>query len=285
MGQALVGIRCGGVDPGAAGQHQTHRLNRVVRVVPHPAGHTARVVGDHSADTRGCAARWIRSEDPAKSCDSSIRASQDGTRLRAQSVSLVLDGDVVEVPPDIEQDVIALRLSVEARARGSQDDPATRARREAEHPGNVASVPGHDDHPRHQTVGAGIGGVADQVGDRAQDVVRADDTLQLGRPRIVRGWAPRHRRSNGGRRPRPAPSLLPPDLLVVGGAPVDADELMTSLPCVVDHNARTLATASRCSPPLSTTADCGFLTRGLVARSSAAGGVLPGNVRHRMPHR
>ena len=91
----------------------------------------------------------------------------------------LLDADSAEVPADVDQDAVPLCLSVEAGAGRPQGDRDALAAGVAEQGGDLAGVAGADDGLREEAVGAGIGGVADEVERPRQDPVLAEQPAQV----------------------------------------------------------------------------------------------------------
>jgi hypothetical protein len=83
------------------------------------------------------------------------------------------------VPPDVDEDIVGLRLPVEAGAARAERGvpPGTGAVRQ-DRP-HVIDGAGQDNDLRKVPVGTGIGGVADQVGNPVQHLVLADQPDQV----------------------------------------------------------------------------------------------------------
>ena len=120
---ALLGVRGGGVDHRAVGQHERQRADGAVGVGDHAAAHPARVVGDHPADAGDLGARRIGAQTPAVAGQQPVghgRAPRPGCSAGPRPV--VLDPDPLPVPAHVDQDRVGLRLPVEAGATGPEDE-------------------------------------------------------------------------------------------------------------------------------------------------------------------
>ena len=144
-----------------------------------------------------------------KPCGASTRLTWPSTvpgRTRARR-AVVLDRDPAEVAADIDQDPVALALAVEAGAAGAEGDRDRVTAPVLEQLRDVVGVASHHHGLRDQPVGAGVGGVADQVGGPR----RAPGRPRPGR-RVRRAAAagchrrPRRGRRRGSARPAPAPA-------------------------------------------------------------------------------
>ena len=80
-GEARLGVGVGGVDHGAAGEHELHRPHGLVGVLLHPAAHPARVVGDHAADAGDVGARRIGPELAPVAGEQPVDAPEHDSRL------------------------------------------------------------------------------------------------------------------------------------------------------------------------------------------------------------
>ena len=83
------------------------------------------------------------------------------------------------MPPHVDEDVVGLRLPVQARAacRERGVPPGTGAVRQDQ--AHIVDRAGEDDDLRKVPVGTGIGGVADQVGNPVQHLVLAHQLDQV----------------------------------------------------------------------------------------------------------
>jgi len=97
--------------------------------------------------------------------------TQDHSGAGPQPGSAVLDHQAGPVPSDIDEDVVGLRLPVQARAAGAERGvpPGTGAVRQDR--AHVVDRAGDDNDLRKVPVGTGVGGVADQVGNPVQYLV------------------------------------------------------------------------------------------------------------------
>jgi hypothetical protein len=90
------------------------------------------------------------------------------------------------VAAHVDEDALALALSVEAGAAGAEGDRDAAALAEGENFGDIAGVVGHHHDLRQQAVGAGIGGVADDVAGASEHAVGAEQLLEFA-PQRLRG--------------------------------------------------------------------------------------------------
>ncbi len=97
---------------------------------------------------------------------------------------VLLDRDAAEVAADVDQDAVGLPLPVEAGAAAAEDDRDAALAAEGEDLGDVIGVVRHHHRPRQQPVGAGVGGVADDVAGPREDAVGAEQRLQLAPQRL-----------------------------------------------------------------------------------------------------
>ena len=99
--------------------------------------------------------------------------TQDRSGAGPQPGSAVLDNRARPVPPEVDQDVVGLRLPVQARPAGAERGvpPGTGAVRQ-DH-ADVVDGAGQDDGLRKVPVGTGVAGVAGQVRNPVQHLVLA----------------------------------------------------------------------------------------------------------------
>ena len=178
-GERLLGVWSGRVDDRPRGEHQGQRRHGVVGVALQGAAHAAGVVGDDPADRGHVGGGGIGPQAPPDAPQDGIGLTQDRSGAGPQPGSAVLDHHAAPVPPDVNEDVVGLRLPVHARAPGAERGvpPGTGAVRQDR--AHVVDRASEDDDLRQVPVGAGIGGVADQVGDPVQHLLPAHQLDQV----------------------------------------------------------------------------------------------------------
>ena len=178
-GEFLLGALGGGVDDRARGEDQGQRRHGVVGVALQGAAHAAGVVGDDPADRGHVGGGGVGPQAPPEGPQDGIGLTQDRSGAGPQPGSAVLDCHAGPVPPDVDEDVVGLRLPVQARAAGPERGvpPGPGAVREDR--AHVIHGAREDDDLRQVPVGTGVGGVADQVGNPVQHLVLADQLDQV----------------------------------------------------------------------------------------------------------
>ena len=153
-----------GVDRRPRGQHESELVDRAVGVGGDTAAHAARVVGDDAADAGDVGAGRIGPELAPVRRQHPVGVAQQGPGPDPGARAAVLDLHPGPVAADVDDDPVALGLAVEAGAAGPQGhrDPRSAAVREAPSPTSSASRAITTAFGK-QPVGAGVGGVADQV--------------------------------------------------------------------------------------------------------------------------
>ena len=178
------GARRGGVDPGPRGEDEGQRAQGRVAVLGDPAAHPARVVGDDAADRGDVGARRVGAEAAAVRGEDAVDVAEDRAGADPRRGAVLEHLDRAEVAADVDQDAVGLALAVEAGAAGAEGDRDAALAAEGEHLGDVASSFAITTASREEAVGAGVGGVADQVGGAAEDAVGAEQRLQLAAQRL-----------------------------------------------------------------------------------------------------
>src|SRR6185369_12925062 len=97
----------------------------------------------------------------------------------------LLDPNAAEVLADVDEDAVALALAVETGAAGAEGDGDIAVAAKAEHLGDVVGTARLDHGPREEPVGAGVGGVGDEVTDTVQDAIVAEQLLELAAQRLI----------------------------------------------------------------------------------------------------
>ncbi len=162
-GKLLVGIGRGAVDHGPGGEHELHRGHGRIGVELRPAAHAAGVVGHHAADRGDVGRGRIRAELVAVGCQYGVGVPEHGSGPDRRTAAVVVDLHAGEVPAHVDQDAVGLALAVEAGPAGPEGDADPILPAVGEDFGDVARVVGHHHDLRQLAVGAGVGGVSDQV--------------------------------------------------------------------------------------------------------------------------
>ena len=115
-----VGVRIGGVNHSAGGQHEGQRFQGVIRIELSAAGHAGRVIGHHAADGAGRLARRIRAELAVAQAQPSINLAHRGTRLDAHALALIKYFDAAEMLAHIHQIAITGGLACQGGATRTQ---------------------------------------------------------------------------------------------------------------------------------------------------------------------
>jgi hypothetical protein len=105
--------------------------------------------------------------------------AEHGAGLDPGDGAVLLDRDAAEVAAHVDQDAVALALAVEAGAAGAEGDGDALLASVGKGLSDVAGIVGHHDRPREQPVGAGVGGVADDVGGAGEQAVGAEQRFEL----------------------------------------------------------------------------------------------------------
>ena len=118
---------CGssGIDDRAGRKDDFHCDDRMVRIDCWPATHATRVIGQYTADCCGVNARGIRSHAAGVRFQYFVNTSKRGADIATNPRPVVLDLPAAPVLPHIDQDVVALRLAVQAGAAGPEGRVAT----------------------------------------------------------------------------------------------------------------------------------------------------------------
>src|SRR5580692_8735954 len=128
----------------------------MVRINRWPATHTARVIGQYAADCGGVNARRVRSHAAGVRFQYFVNTSKRGANIATNPRPVVLDLPAAPVLPHIDQDVVALRLSVQARPTGPEGRMATSVGAISKNSRHVIDVLWLHDHVRDISVRASI---------------------------------------------------------------------------------------------------------------------------------
>ena len=116
--------------------------------------------------------------------EDAVGVAEDRPRLHPRPGAVVLDPDAAEVLADVDEDAVALALAVEAGAAGAEGDGDVAFLAEAQDPGDVVGVAGLDHRAREAAVGAGVGGVGDEVAGAVEDAVGTEQPLEFAAQRL-----------------------------------------------------------------------------------------------------
>ena len=180
-GERRLGAGDGGVDDRPRGEHQGQRRHRVVGVALQGAPHPAGVVGDDPADRGHVGRGGVRPQPPPGAPQHGIGLAQDCAGAGPQPGPAVLDHHPGPVPPDIDEDVVGLRLPVQARAAGPERGVPPGPGAVSQDRAHVLDGAGQHDDLREVPVGTGVGGVPDQVRNPVQHLILTDQLDQVAR--------------------------------------------------------------------------------------------------------
>src|ERR1700722_12028 len=137
----------------------------MVRVDRRPASHTARVIGQYATDGCGVIARRVRSHAAGVRFQHFVNPSERGANIATNPRTVVLDFPAAPVLSDVDQDVVALRLAIQAGPTGPEGRAATLANAISKNVRQVINVLRLHDHFRDIPVRAGIRCIAHQIAD------------------------------------------------------------------------------------------------------------------------
>ena len=158
-----VGVRIGGVNHGAGGQHEGQRFQGVIRIELSTAGHAGRVIGHHAANGAGRLTRRIRAELAVAQAQPSINLAHRRTRLDAHALALIQYLDAAEVLAHVHQVTIARGLAGKGRAARAQGYRNILLSARTEDGGHVLGGASLDDCLGGVQVVRGIGGMRHAV--------------------------------------------------------------------------------------------------------------------------
>src|SRR3984885_1053487 len=164
-GKAFLSVRIFGIDNRASGENDFHGDDRMVRIDRWPATHTTRVVGQYATDCCGVKARRIRSHAAAVRFQHFVNASKGSANIATNPRPVVLDFPAAPVLSHIDQDVVALRLTIQAGPAGPEGCAATFANTISKNARYVIDVLWLYDHLRDIPVRGGGRCIAHQVAD------------------------------------------------------------------------------------------------------------------------
>ena len=168
-----------GIDDGSGRQHKSQVGHGVVGVLGHGAAHAARIVSNHPADRAGVIAGRIWPELAAMTRQHGVGVGQDQARLGAEPQAVGLDLAAVPVATHLDQDVVRLRLAVQAGAGGAECGVASLLPAVGQDLGDLRGGARHDHDLRDHPVRARVRGVANQVDQPVQHAILAQQRHQV----------------------------------------------------------------------------------------------------------
>src|ERR1700733_9596897 len=172
-GKAFLSVRVFGIDNRAGGKNDFHGNDRMVRIDRWPATHTTRVVGQYATDGCGVKARRIRAHAAGVRFQHFVNPSKCSANTATNPLPVVLDFPAAPVLSHIEQDVVALRLAIQAGPAGPEGGVAAFATAKSKNGSYVIDVLRLCDHFRDIPVRAGVRRIAHQVADTMPDNILA----------------------------------------------------------------------------------------------------------------
>ena len=160
-----VGVRIGGVNHGAGGQHEGQRFQGVIRIELSAAGHAGRVIGHHATDGAGRFTGRIRAKLAIAQTKAGVDLAHRRAGLDAHALALIQYLDAAEVLAHVHQVTIARGLAGKGRAARAQGYRNILLSARTEDGGHVLSRAGFDDCLGGVQVMRGIGGMCHAVND------------------------------------------------------------------------------------------------------------------------
>ena len=161
----LLSVRVLGIDDRAGRENDFHGGDGMVRIDCWPATHTARVIGQYATDGGGVNAGRIRSHAAGVRFQNFVNTPKCSANIATNPRAVVLDFPAAPVLPHIDEDVVALRLAVQAGSTGPEGRMAAVATAILKNSRYVIDVLWLYDHARDIPVRAGIRCIAHQVAD------------------------------------------------------------------------------------------------------------------------
>ena len=150
--QLLVGIRLGGVNDGAAGQHEHHGIQGVVRVVLGARRHAGGVVRNHATDGAGRPGCGVGAELVAVGCQVVVDHHDGRAGLHAHLLALFKNLNLLEVAAGVDHQAVTARLAGEGGAAGAEGQRQTEVAGCAEDVCDVFGGVGADQAGGHEQV-------------------------------------------------------------------------------------------------------------------------------------
>ena len=173
--QLLVGVRLGGVDDGAAGEHEHHGVQGVVGVVLGARRHAGGVVSDHTTDGAGGPGGGVGAELVAVGCQVVVDHHDGRAGLHANLLAVFKDFNFLEVAAGVDHEAVTACLAGEGGAAGAEGEGQAEVAGCAEDVGDVFGGVGADEAGGHeQVVGCVVGDCqAFEFGDAGFDCLSA----------------------------------------------------------------------------------------------------------------
>src|SRR6202046_1967299 len=137
----------------------------MVRIDRWPATHTTRVVGQYATDGCRVRARRIRAHAAGVRFQDFVNPSKCSAHIATNPLPVVLDPPAAPVLPHIDQDVVALRLAIQAGPAGPERRATNFANAISKNGRYVIGVLWLYDHFRDVPVRASVRRIAHQVAD------------------------------------------------------------------------------------------------------------------------
>src|ERR1700733_4434043 len=151
----------------------------MVRIDRRPASHTTRVIGQYATDCCGVKARRIRPHTAGVRLQHFVNPSECRANIATNPRPVVLDFPAAPVLSHIDQDVVALRLAIQAGPAGAEGRAVTAANAILKNVRYVIDVLRLYDHLRDMPVRAGVRCVAHQVADTMPHNILAEYLDQI----------------------------------------------------------------------------------------------------------
>ena len=156
--QLLVGVRLSGVDDSAAGEHEHHGVQGVVRVVLGARRHAGGVVRDHTTDGAGGPGCRVGAELVAVGCQVVVDHHDGRAGLHAHLLAVFKDLNLLEVAAGVDHEAVTACLAGEGGAARTEGQRQAEVACCAEDIGDVFGGVGADQAGGHeQVVGCVVG--------------------------------------------------------------------------------------------------------------------------------
>ena len=150
--QLLVGVRLGGVNDGAAGQHEHHGVEGVVRVVLGARRHAGGVVCDHATDGAGGPGCRVGAELVAVGCQVVVDHHDGRAGLHAHLLAVFKDLNFLEVAAGVAHEAVAACLTGQGSTAGAEGQRQAEVAGCAEDVSDVFGGVGADEAGGHEQV-------------------------------------------------------------------------------------------------------------------------------------
>ena len=173
--QLLVSVRLGGVNDGAAGEHEHHGIQGVVRIVLGARRHAGGVVSDHATDGAGGPGGGVGAELVAVGCQVVVDHHDGRAGLHANLLAVFKNLNLLEVAAGVNHQAVTAGLAGEGGAAGAEGQGQAEVAGCAEDVCDVFGGVGADQAGGHeQVVGCVVGDCqAFELGDAGFDCLGA----------------------------------------------------------------------------------------------------------------